>query len=164
MSTAKLEGEAGDAVAEIWRKALWILEALPPRRAPDGVGGVLRQRKLAANLRDVVGSRDAPRKAIEETITGDIPFVLLLMWWAGERGVDHPALNELVRLQWSAGAKLTELAGTRAAAHAALVSFARRRTEEPDDAFSEVRIRAQIVADLQTKGTALDVDYGLARK
>lgn len=148
------------AVAEIWRKALWILEALPPRRAPDA-GGVLRTRKLAAYLSAVVGSRGEARKSLERNIAGDISFLVSLMWWASDRGVAHDGLHDFNIAQGLAGKTLVGETGSRPAAHAWLVSFARKHTKQRDEAFSKASILAHIVAELQSSGTALGTDCGL---
>lgn len=150
-----------EAVALIWRKTLWILEALPPRRARDAVGGVLRQRKLTRYLSEVLGASGAARRALGETITGEIPFVILLMWWASEREVEHPALLGVSQLQIGTGNAFVRLAGSRPAAHAALTAFARKRANGRDDAFSEASIRSQVVEELQKHGTAFGSAIGL---
>ena len=148
------ENESG-AVADAWRKALWILEALPPSRpAETGNGGVQRRRKLAANLRAVVRSSGEAGAALNGHVVGNVPFLLGLMWWATNRHVEDEVLNNWNLLQTAAGRTLVTATGSPRAAYAALADYARARATDRDDAFTEARLLAQVVRSLQVARAA----------
>ena len=138
-----------ERIDEVWRAALWILQALPPsRRSQPPTLPPLRRRKAEALVTAVGYSKGAANLTLFEEIIPNVPFFWPLLDWAAHQEIESPVLDHWLTWRMGYGHAMLEAAGSHAAVHAALTAFARRRVAEPDTAFSETAIRIAIVADL----------------
>lgn len=130
-----------EPLSDVWRSALWILEALPPSRRIGSTIAPLRQRKLTEYLHGVVSARGPSGAALLAHVADDTPFLPALMWWVHLQGVEDDVLLQLDSLQISAANTLLGIAGARSGVHTILVTFASKRAMSRDTDFSETEIR-----------------------
>ena len=143
--------EADVEVADAWRDALWILEALPATRRPGVPLGStpLRARKLVTLVERLWHCGPIAGSALREHVLPGAPFDHCLRWWAERHEVAAPSLDHLMTIRMAAGGRLVASLGSIPSAHAMLRSMASENAIDRDIAFTEAEIRDQIVRELQ---------------
>lgn len=134
---------------DLWRTALWLLEAHPPtRRARVDAASPLRRRKVAAGVDAITRFVGDANGSLQVEVVPRAPFVFALMKWLQDRGVEERGLLDFHIMQNGTFRQLLKVSGSPRAAYAILVAFCRARVAEPDTAFTDSEIRAATVREL----------------
>ena len=128
-------------VADAWRSALWILEALPAMRRPTAPldPTPLRERKLVKLVERLWHCDPIAGRALQEHVLPGVPFDQCIRWWAERHEVAAPSLDHCMTIRIAAGGRLIASAGSIPSAHAILRSVAIEKVTDRDVALPKAR-------------------------